>query len=304
MRALRFCYTLNNYTPEEVQTINDFSALPVCRYHVYGREVAPTTGTPHLQGFIIFEQRKTLAWLKTNFSARANFSVTRASNIQNVTYCKKDGDFEEFGEPPTDETQGARSDLTRAREWIDEFIGEHNRCPNASDLARAHPGPFIRYSRGLLTYARAVCPQPILRSGSLRPWQSDLVAELDAEADDRFIIFYVDEDGGSGKTWLQQYYLSTYPEKTQLLSCARRDDMAYSIDESKHVFLINVPRGSMEFLQYSILESLKDRMVYSPKYDSRMKVICKAAHVVVFCNESPDPSKLSADRLILRDPNE
>lgn len=77
--------------------------------------------------------------------------------------------------------------------------------------------------------------------------------------------------------------------------------MAHMISPSKSVFLINVPRTQMEFLQYSILEMLKDRMVSSPKYNSRMKVLEQVPHVVVFSNEAPDLAKMTMDRYDVRE---
>lgn len=47
----RFCFTLNNYTEDE---FNAFSTEDFCgkfKYFIVGKEVCPTTGTPHLQGF-------------------------------------------------------------------------------------------------------------------------------------------------------------------------------------------------------------------------------------------------------------
>jgi hypothetical protein len=68
------------------------------------------------------------------------------------------------------------------------------------------------------------------------------------------------------------------------------------VDVGKKVYLFNVPRGSMEFLNYGFLEMLKDRMILSPKYESCMKLLEYTPHVVVFANEHPDMSKMSADR--------
>jgi len=41
---------------------------------------------------------------------------------------------------------------------------------------------------------------------------------------------------------------------------------------------------------------LKDRFVFSPKYDSKTKWLSNQPHVVVFMNEHPDMTKLSHDR--------
>lgn len=113
-------------------------------------------------------------------------------------------------------------------------------------------------------------------------------------------MFYVDPEGGKGKSWFQAWYLTKHPETTQVLSGGKRDDIAHSIDQSKSVFFFNIPRGGMEFLQYTILEQLKDQMVFSPKYNSQMKFLSKTPHVLVFCNEQPDLNKMTEDRYTIR----
>jgi hypothetical protein len=144
-------------------------------------------------------------------------------------------------------------------------------------------------------------PIPDLRTGSPRQWQTDLAGVLDAPCDDdRSVLFYVDEEGGKGKSWFQAWYLSTRPERAQVLSAGKRDDIAHTIDKSKLVFFFNIPRGGMEYLQYTILEQLKDRMIYSPKYNSTMKYLSGVPHVVVFCNEQPDMEKMTGDRYIIK----
>lgn len=44
----RFVFTLNNYGPEDEERIQGHIAD--FRFAIYGREIAPSTGTPHLQG--------------------------------------------------------------------------------------------------------------------------------------------------------------------------------------------------------------------------------------------------------------
>ena len=59
--------------------------------------------------------------------------------------------------------------------------------------------------------------------------------------------------------------------------------------------LFNIPREGMEYLPYTALEMIKDKMIFSPKYNSHTKMFKKNNHVVAFCNETPDMSKMSAD---------
>lgn len=90
--------------------------------------------------------------------------------------------------------------------------------------------------------------------------------------------------------------MTHYSDRTQRLSVGKRDDLAFALDANKSLFLFDIPRGQLEYLQYSILESMKDQMVFSPKYQSMSKVFANPVHVVVFTNEQPDQTKMTSDR--------
>jgi len=144
--------------------------------------------------------------------------------------------------------------------------------------------------------ARLLCPVRPLVEGDLLEWQSALEQQLLAPPNDRQVHFLVDPEGGAGKSWFASYWLSKHAEDTQLLSVGKRDDLAHAVDSSKRFFFFDIPRGGMEYFQYSILEQLKNRVVFSPKYESTTKLLVHVPHVVVFCNEEPDTTKLTADR--------
>jgi hypothetical protein len=209
---------------------------------------------------------------------------------QNRAYCSKDGDFDEYGTLPSD-SQGKRNDWEELRDWLKE----RDERPTESELIDFVPHLWGRYRRGVCAMADVIFPPPTLRDGPLRGWQEDLYAHLREAPDDRSIRFYVDPEGGHGKSWLCQYLL-TRLDGVQVLGPGKRDDLAHVIDVRTRVFLINVPRGNMEFLNYGLLESLKDRMVFSPKYESCMKILLHMPHVIVFTNEDPDMEKMTADR--------
>lgn len=90
-------FTLNN--PLE----NDHKGawLPDSEYWVIGKEVG-ASGTPHLQGYVVFMDRYRLAQIqkfhptcaKCHWETQSKFSTPK----QAADYCKKDGDFEEHGE--------------------------------------------------------------------------------------------------------------------------------------------------------------------------------------------------------------
>jgi len=292
VRSKRWVFTWNNYTDA---TIVALSALE-CVYLVYGRETSPTTGTPHLQGFVIFRNARHRTAIVAELGG-GHWERALGTSAQAAEYCKKDGDYVERGTFP--DSAGKRTDLEGIVSWIDEFIRDNGRAPSEREIAAEQPIALLkRLDVGKLARLRA--PSPVLRDGDLLDWQESLRLELEEEANDREIMFYVDEDGGKGKTYFQQWMVSKYPDRVQCLGVGKRDDMTFAVDSDKTVFFVNVPRGAMEFLQFTVLEQLKDRMVFSTKYQSVMKVLPKVPHVVVFTNEMPDMSKMSQDRYVIR----
>lgn len=90
---------------------------------VFGYEIAPETGTPHLQGFVSWDSPRSLDKFKATISQKLHIEKTRGSPLQASDYCKyedypankKPNKVEEFGEVPA---QGARTDWCVAFEKI------------------------------------------------------------------------------------------------------------------------------------------------------------------------------------------
>lgn len=292
MSGTRWCFTLNNYTDAEYDSIHAIlSDQGHVSYGIVGKEVGEG-GTPHLQGFVIFKRTHRFGRVRAKLGPRCHIEQARGSTDQNRTYCSKDGNHTEFGTPPI---QGKRTDLESVFDWADEFQQENNRPPNARELATAYPVAFTKFPRIMETIALRT-PPVVLEENALNDWQADLNRTLTLAPDDRKITFVVDPVGGKGKSYFQRYMISHNSEKVQLLGVGRRDDIAHTIDVSKSIFFFNVPRESMQYLSYPILEQLKDRCVFSPKYQSVMKILSSKCHVVVFSNEQPDMNKMSRDR--------
>jgi len=296
-RAKRWVFTLNNYTEEELLALHHIDGH--VDYLVFAKEVGEN-GTPHLQGYVCFPDQKRLNAVKEILGNRCHVEVSRGTPDQASKYCKKPttlaSDIYEYGTLPG--PQGRRTDLNNFFEWGKEFIDEHGRPPVTPEAARLHPEVVTKYPRCTKTL-RMMFEPTIPEGAELRPWQQELNDELEAPADDRSIIFYVDEQGNKGKSWFQRWFTDTHPF-AQMLAPGKRDDIAHAVDESKSVFLFNVCRDQMQYLQYTVIEALKDKTVFSPKYMSTMKRLQTTPHVVVFSNEYPDMTKLSEDRYVIR----
>lgn len=103
-----YVFTLNNYTEEEVENLNNWTDYTYC---IYGFETGTETGTKHLQGYIEFKNPIRITTLK-NRNNRIHWEVRKGTQEQAITYCKKEGNFKEFG---AKKTQGSRTDLDKWR---------------------------------------------------------------------------------------------------------------------------------------------------------------------------------------------
>lgn len=69
-----------------------------CTYFIVGKEVAPTTGTKHYQGYFTLEKKMCFQTVRKMFLPdKPYLAVMRSRPIQASAYCKKGGDFFEIG---------------------------------------------------------------------------------------------------------------------------------------------------------------------------------------------------------------
>mgnify|MGYP002795043158 FL=1 len=285
-QSKRWCFTLNNYDDDHLAFLR--TAANSCAYLVFGREVG-ASGTPHLQGFVIFKSNQRLAAARRLLPGNPHLEVARGTSEEASLYCKKDGDFEEFGQLPA--APGKTNRFAEFKEWVIN----HPHKPTPAEIALEWESIYLCYGR-CIEWVDLIYPISIPMEGFYRPYQQRLADELEQPPDSRKIHFVVDIVGNTGKSWFIKKFFADHPDDTQILSIGKRDDLAHSINPAKRFFLFDLPRSGCEYMQYSILEQLKDRFVFSPKYHSRTKVLEHLPHVVVFMNERPDMNKLSADR--------
>lgn len=137
LRLRNFVFTFNNYTPHDENSIAAF-AREECVYLVFGRERGEQ-GTPHLQGYAELKIQTSSNVLHNRWR-RMHMEPRRGTQEQAIQYCKKGGDFWEWGTP---RKQGARHDL--------DDIFEMARAVNRfTDVVRFIP-KALRYDRAVRT---------------------------------------------------------------------------------------------------------------------------------------------------------
>lgn len=126
-KARAFCFTLPNYTEEdEIQLAKLYD-----KYLVYGKEECPTTGTKHLQGYIVFNNPRSFKAIAKKF--KWHIEIAKGSADANFKYCTKSGVFVALGEPPS---PGERSDIKEIGKLVREgdFMGAIDKCENFQQL--------------------------------------------------------------------------------------------------------------------------------------------------------------------------
>lgn len=148
-RGSRWCFTLNNYTADDINRLLELESSGKVSYLVCGKEVGQE-GTRHLQGFCITKRSFRLNGIKALLGSNGvHCERAQGTNQQASEYCKKEGDFFEFGSFPRG--PGSRTDL--------ETIGaELVRGDSVTSVAERHPGAYLRLHRGFRALSNLFAP--------------------------------------------------------------------------------------------------------------------------------------------------
>jgi len=148
VRSRSFAFTLNNYIDEELESIRCIEGY---RYMVLGKEVGES-GTPHIQGTIYFKSARSFDSIKTKIP-RAHIEVCR-DLFRSITYCKKDGNYEELGDMPSNQRRSAEERLLERAEKNQRLLD-----PATPIVDLVNSGELSAYSVGSIKKARMVIAQ-------------------------------------------------------------------------------------------------------------------------------------------------
>lgn len=143
-RSRGWVWTINNPTFEDARDIEGLKQHVV--YYCFGREVGTDRETPHFQGYLYFQNACTLARVK-QLLRRAHVEPQRGTCNQAITYCQKDGDWEEWGDKP--QMGGASTQRERWRRII-----ELSESGQLEQLRDEFPGEYFRYHERIRSLRR------------------------------------------------------------------------------------------------------------------------------------------------------
>ncbi len=135
-----------------------------------------------------------------------------------------------------------------------------------------------------------------LKGKVLYDYQEEILALIKGDSDDRTINWYWESTGNVGKTALCKHIC--LHNKNAIYVSGKSSDIKYAIADMKKkpkIVLWDVPRTSEDYVSYEGIESVKNGIFFSTKYESGM-VIYDQPHIIVMANFEPNYSKMSADR--------
>lgn len=122
-------------------------------------------------------------------------------------------------------------------------------------------------------------------------WQIKILDILKDEPHDRIIHWFWSRNGGFGKTTFSRHLIIKF---NALLVDGGSRDVFHALSECQpKVVVFDLPRDGR--MDYAALESVKNGLFFSGKYESKQCVF-DIPHVIVFANTPPDTNRLSADR--------
>lgn len=150
-RSRSMTWTLNNYTPEEIEHIKNGPFKFIVFQHERGAE-----GTPHLQGYCQLQDAVSFNRWKELISPRAHLEKTKGSPRSNYEYCTK-AETREAGTEPFVRgdipTPGQRTDIEGV------YALAKDPTKRLRDIADANGEVFLKFFKGV-TATRALFSEP------------------------------------------------------------------------------------------------------------------------------------------------
>lgn len=254
-RSRRFCITLNNYTDLEFTRIHK-DFLTHAKKWIIGKE--GDEKTPHLQCYVEYEHTRTFSAVKKATSDRIHIEPAKGNLKQNFKYCSKEGTYD---------TNIELKDVLSCKE-----LAKHRCMKKYDDVL-------------------------------WRDWQQNVLDILGSEPGNRKIWWYWEGIGNIGKSFLTKYICMKFPGV--ILSSGKTSDIFNQVNimmepkkgegQEPKIIILDIPRSSLDYINYTAMEKLKDGVIYSGKYEGGL-CIFDDVHIICFANEPPNKRKMSRDR--------
>nr|UOF82660.1 rep protein [Cressdnaviricota sp.] len=132
-----------------------------------------------------------------------------------------------------------------------------------------------------------------------KPWQQNILNLLATTPDSRTINWFWEPTGNVGKSFLMKYIASS---QNVIICDGKKSDIFNQVltfiqtyEKPPTIILLDIPRTNEEYVNYGVIEQLKNGCIYSGKYEGG-QCIFPHPHIVIFSNFEPDLFSMSSDR--------
>lgn len=253
-RNRNYCFTWNNYTEKDIDTIIENSKTLGYDY-VFQKEIGKNK-TKHLQGILMFSNCVSFKKLKTLYP-KPHWEITRNKRAS-ILYCSK---------KDTRDGTGVFSSIK---------IQEEKKTKRERILEQYNDIKWY-------------------------DWQEKILKIVEGKKDNRTIHWVWDEQGNKGKSFLAKYLYCKYK---CIIGGGKKNDVLNQVkiwqeeneDEDPDIILLDISRTNKDYINYEIMEMLKNGLAYSGKYEGGIILFEKIPHIICLANFGPDMDKLSLDR--------
>lgn len=153
------------------------------------------------------------------------------------------------------------------------------------------------------TFTNMDLPQPLIdpiEGVELYEYQKLILDIINEPIDWRTIHWFYDEEGNNGKTQFARHLCIKNKDRCLYLQ-GKGADMLYIVQQSLtknrnlKTTIFNFTRSVEDYVSYQTIESIKDGILCSGKYEGSMEIF-NPPHIIIFANFLPDINKLSKDR--------
>jgi len=314
------CWTLNNYTDAAIAKIYAYAVKAKRCYIIFQYEIAPKTGTPHLQGY--FYSHNSIKYrIAQELFGHVEVPINKSHGCH-TNYASKtktrDPAHPQFIElnpenRPMDQqekgTHGHKGGTMELERW--DHIKELTKTKTYWEIYEEMPDLAIKYAKALQAaskHYKELRKEPLMKAVFEeqtadhvweRPWQIQVLKHIEDNLQKwipRIVLWISDPAGRCGKTTFCSYLKYKYPGKVDYLEPLKHGDLAKLIDDDMQIFLIDVQKRGVDTMPYTMLESIKNGFVASGKYEPEKKFLIKPI-VIVFANSEPAYGEMIRDRL-------
>ena len=130
-------------------------AYNYCLYLTYGKEIAPTTGTPHLQGCFVLREATTINCIKKRTNNEIHVEKIRKPLIANIFYSQKQKDFifthcdPGYAAPISDYRKNKNIPLRTRKAAINKYELAKKILEETGDVSQVPADVLIKHPKGV-----------------------------------------------------------------------------------------------------------------------------------------------------------